>query len=113
MGGLGAHASPDAPDARRAVHAHLALVASCRPLLIGCDLERLDPFTLNLLTNDEVLAVNQDPLGKQAVPVVDADSIQVWVKELEGEGSPWASSTPARRPGSSRSTRTGAGFAPG
>ena len=34
------------------------------PLLIGCDLSQLDPFTLNLLTNDEVLAVNQDPLGK-------------------------------------------------
>ena len=34
------------------------------PLLIGCDLERLDPFTLSLLTNDEVLAVNQDALGK-------------------------------------------------
>ena len=33
------------------------------PLLIGCDLTRLDEFTLNLLTNDEVLEVNQDPLG--------------------------------------------------
>ncbi len=54
------------------------------PLLIGCDLTRLDAFTLNLLTNDEVLAVNQDPLGRQAVPVVKAGDIQVWVKELEG-----------------------------
>ena len=27
------------------------------PLLIGCDLTRLDDFTLNLLTNDEVLAI--------------------------------------------------------
>jgi alpha-galactosidase len=36
------------------------------PLLIGCDMARLDEFTLNLLTNDEVLAVNQDSLGKQA-----------------------------------------------
>jgi alpha-galactosidase len=36
------------------------------PLLIGCDLERLDAFTLSLLCNDEVLAVNQDPLGRQA-----------------------------------------------
>ncbi|MBC8102223.1 MAG: putative Ig domain-containing protein [Cytophagales bacterium] len=39
------------------------------PLLIGCDLERLDPFTLSLLTNDEVIAVNQDALGRQAVRV--------------------------------------------
>jgi len=52
------------------------------PLLIGCDLERLDPFTLNLLTNDEVLAIDQDPLGRQATPVVRTDSIQVWVKHL-------------------------------
>lgn len=36
------------------------------PLLIGCPIERMDEFTLSLLTNDEVLAVNQDPLGKQA-----------------------------------------------
>ncbi|HEX3009087.1 MAG TPA: glycoside hydrolase family 27 protein, partial [Bacteroidales bacterium] len=53
------------------------------PLLIGCDLTRLDDFTLNLLTNDEVIAINQDPLGKQATPKVKKDNIQVWVKDLE------------------------------
>ncbi len=53
------------------------------PLLIGCDLSQLDDFTLNLLTNDEVLAVDQDPLGKQAVKVKDADGIQVWKKQLQ------------------------------
>lgn len=52
------------------------------PLLIGCDLERLDPFTLNLLTNDEVLAINQDRLGKQATPQIKKGDIQVWVKPL-------------------------------
>ena len=36
------------------------------PLLIGCDMTQLDDFTLGLLTNDEVLEVNQDPLGRQA-----------------------------------------------
>jgi alpha-galactosidase len=56
------------------------------PLLIGCDLERLDEFTLNLLTNDEVLAINQDPLGKQAKRVFVDDEIQVWVKELADGG---------------------------
>lgn len=35
------------------------------PLLIGCDMSQLDSFTLDLLTNDEVLDVNQDPLGVQ------------------------------------------------
>ena len=53
------------------------------PLLIGCDLTRLDDFTLNLLTNDEVLAIDQDPLGSQATPKIKTDDIQVWVKDLE------------------------------
>jgi alpha-galactosidase len=44
-----------------------SLVSS--PLLIGCDMSRLDPFTISLLSNDEVLAVNQDPLGEQAITV--------------------------------------------
>ncbi len=39
------------------------------PMLIGCDMEKLDPFTLSLLTNDEVLAVDQDALGKGPVKV--------------------------------------------
>ncbi len=53
------------------------------PLLIGCDLTRLDEFTLNLLTNDEVIALNQDPLGKQAIQKYDKDGIQIWIKDLE------------------------------
>jgi alpha-galactosidase len=52
------------------------------PLLIGCDLERLDAFTLNLLTNDEVLAVDQDALGRQAVRVATRGSVDVYLKEL-------------------------------
>jgi len=39
------------------------------PLLIGCDMARLDDFTVSLLSNDEVLAVSQDPLGQQALTV--------------------------------------------
>jgi hypothetical protein len=53
------------------------------PLLIGCDLDQLDPFTLNLLTNDEVLAVNQDPLGRQAIQAKANESWQIWVKDLD------------------------------
>lgn len=53
------------------------------PLLIGCDLERLDAFTLNLLGNDEVLALDQDALGRQAVRVATAGPIDVYLKELE------------------------------
>ena len=53
------------------------------PLLIGCDLSKLDDFTLNLLTNDDVIAIDQDPSGKQAQQVLKTDSYQVWMKELE------------------------------
>ncbi len=55
------------------------------PLLIGCDLTRLDEFTLNLLTNDEVLEVNQDPLGRQAhrVSKLELEESEVWAKDLE------------------------------
>jgi alpha-galactosidase len=53
------------------------------PLLIGCDLERLDDFTMNLLGNDEVLAVSQDALGKQGTPVVKEGDLRVYVKNLE------------------------------
>ena len=31
------------------------------PLLIGCDMSSMDPFTVAVLTNDEVLDINQDP----------------------------------------------------
>ncbi len=53
------------------------------PLLIGCDMEKLDDFTLNLLTNDEVIAVNQDPLGKQATCVQTIGDLRIYAKELE------------------------------
>jgi alpha-galactosidase len=54
------------------------------PLLLGCDLDQLDPFTLNLIENDEVLAVNQDALGRQATVASNEDNkLLVYVKDLE------------------------------
>ncbi|WP_163713632.1 NPCBM/NEW2 domain-containing protein [Mangrovibacterium lignilyticum] len=53
------------------------------PLLIGCDMEKLDDFTLNLLANDEVIAVNQDPLGKQATCLQTIGDLRIYVKDLE------------------------------
>jgi alpha-galactosidase len=55
----------------------------CSPLLIGCDMTKLDEFTLNLLTNDEVLEVNQDPLGRQAGRIAKNGALEVWAKDLE------------------------------
>jgi alpha-galactosidase len=53
------------------------------PLLIGCDLEKLDAFTFSLLSNDEVLAVDQDALGKQAVCIASENDLDVFAKPLE------------------------------
>lgn len=58
-----------------------ALLAS--PLLIGCDMTVLDEFTKSLLGNDEVLDVNQDPLGKPAGRVAKEGETQVWARDLE------------------------------
>jgi alpha-galactosidase len=52
------------------------------PLLIGCDMEKFDDFTLNLLSNDEVLAIDQDELGKQAMCVIKNGDLRIYAKEL-------------------------------
>lgn len=52
------------------------------PLIIGCDLKKLDDFTLNLLANPEVIAVDQDPLGRQAQCVKDINGLQIWARLL-------------------------------
>jgi alpha-galactosidase len=52
------------------------------PLLLGCDMEKLDNFTINLITNDEVIAVDQDELAKQAIKVSATDSLEVYSKPL-------------------------------
>ena len=57
------------------------------PLLIGCDMTRLDDFTRGLLTNDDVIAVDQDPLGRQATrAVVNDDDTEIWAKDLADGG---------------------------
>lgn len=52
-------------------------------LLISCELEKLDEFTLRLLTNDEVLDINQDPLGKPARRIWRQGQLEAWGKDLE------------------------------
>ena len=56
------------------------------PLLLGCDLDKIDPFTLSLITNDEVIDIDQDALGKQATKVYSKDSLEVFSKPLEDGG---------------------------
>jgi alpha-galactosidase len=64
-------------------YAHISLWSLLSsPLLIGCDMGKLDAFTLGLITNDEVIAVNQDVLGKQARLIQKGDDYQVWAKDM-------------------------------
>lgn len=53
------------------------------PLLIGTDLRTIKPDALQILLNKEIIAVDQDPLGKQGHQVRDADGIHVIVKPLK------------------------------
>ena len=52
-------------------------------MLLGCDMSSLDPFTLSLLCNNEVLDVNQDPLGLQGVRIESGEGFVTYVKPLE------------------------------
>ena len=65
-------------------YSHISLFALLSsPLLIGCPIDQLDEFTLNLLNNDEVIAIDQDPLGSSARLISDEDGIQTWFKKME------------------------------
>jgi alpha-galactosidase len=52
------------------------------PLLLSCDLAQLDKFTLDLVTNDEVIEVNQDPLGRAAGLRARHGWHEVWARPL-------------------------------
>jgi alpha-galactosidase len=53
------------------------------PLMVGGNLPDLDEWTLNLLTNSDAIAIDQDPLGKPAAWAVKYRSgVSVWLKDL-------------------------------
>jgi hypothetical protein len=65
-------------------YAHMSLwCLLAAPLILSGDITRLDDFTLSLLTNDEVLDVDQDPLGKSALRVAKNGDHEVWAKDME------------------------------
>jgi alpha-galactosidase len=62
---------------------HMSLwVMACSPLMIGCDIRKLDSETASLLMNREVLAVNHDSLGIPAARVKQIGACEVWTKRL-------------------------------
>ena len=59
-----------------------ALLAA--PLLAGNDLSKMEPETSQILTNREVIAIDQDPLGKQGDRVSEVGPVEIWAKPLKG-----------------------------
>lgn len=55
------------------------------PLIAGNDLRNMTPDILKILTNTEVIALDQDPLGKQGRRIRDDGDMEVWTKELSGD----------------------------
>jgi alpha-galactosidase len=53
------------------------------PLIFSGDITRLDDFTLSLLTNDEVIDVDQDPLGKPGRRMAIDGELEVWARDME------------------------------
>jgi alpha-galactosidase len=62
---------------------HITLWAmQAAPLFIGADLSKLDRFTIDLLTNDEVLDVTRDVLAKAGGRVWSKDRMEIWSRPL-------------------------------
>lgn len=74
------------PEEDRTHFAMWCIMAS--PLLIGCDLTTVRPKTMQLLTNADLIAINQDRLGKQAYVAAMQDSTYVLVKDIVDANGP-------------------------
>jgi len=61
-----------------------SLLAS--PLMAGNDLRDMKPEIQQILTNKEVIAVNQDALGKQGRRVHKDGELEVWAKQMQDGG---------------------------
>lgn len=57
------------------------------PLMFSGDITRLDPFTINVLCNAEVIEIDQDSLGRQGRIISRTDEILVLAKPME-DGAP-------------------------
>jgi len=53
------------------------------PLISGNDLRKMSPQTISVLTNKEVISVNQDSLGMECFKYYSFDGIEIFVKALK------------------------------
>ena len=77
---LGSRTTRFTPDEQRTVLSLWSIARS--PLMHGGDLTRTDDFTLSLLTNPEVIAVNQDSRNNR--PVFNRDGLIAWTADVPG-----------------------------
>ncbi|MGB2867747.1 MAG: glycoside hydrolase family 27 protein [Bacteroidota bacterium] len=55
------------------------------PLMMGCDIRSMDQVTKSILLNKEIIAIDQDSLGKQGYRVFRNDGLDAWKKPLSGK----------------------------
>ncbi len=82
MVGLQKYGSKDSLTADQLYHHVSSYILWGSPLLLSCDLSKLSEFEINLLTNVEMLDINQDRLAKPAQLAYKQKGIEVLVKEL-------------------------------
>jgi alpha-galactosidase len=64
---------------------HVSLWAMlAAPLIAGHDVRSSTPETIALLTNRQVIAIDQDPLGRPGRRVVQHEPLEVWTRPLDG-----------------------------
>jgi len=93
--GLEKYAGPDHwndPDMLEVGNPGLSLIESrsqfslwcvlAAPLVAGNDVRKMSNEIRDILTNKEVIAIDQDPLGKQGYQFMTQPGKQIWVKEL-------------------------------
>jgi alpha-galactosidase len=95
--GLAAYAGPghwNDPDMLEVGNGRLSLAENrthfsmwamlAAPLLAGNDLPNMKPEIKAILTNREVIAIDQDPLGRQGSRVYSDGEVEVWTRPLTG-----------------------------
>ncbi len=80
--GNGSIGGPGCTDIEYRTHFSLWCMLSA-PLILGCDLRSLDSISHETLSNQEVIALDQDPLGKQGYRVCRSGRSEIWVKPLQ------------------------------
>ena len=56
------------------------------PLIAGNDLRNMTPETHDILTNKEVIAVDQDPMGREGRRVAKDGDLEIWAKQMQDGG---------------------------